>query len=191
MTRTRGPAYVPSLDEPRLTQQHERIKALMRFNSGYTPVPESGCWIWNGSDKNHGYCRFRVNGKLMMVHRFSYELFNGKIQDGLSIDHLCRVRCCVNPIHLEAVAHRTNVLRGISPMSQNAAKKFCINGHELIGNNLYRVSSRRERSCKICHRALYQANKERLNKEKRDRYRDDPIYRQHILDKNNLSRRSH
>jgi len=39
----------------------------------------------------------------------------GPVPDGLELDHLCRNRYCVNPHHLEAVSHRTNVLRGFIP----------------------------------------------------------------------------
>lgn len=54
----------------------------------------------------------KVAGRRVMVHRVSYETFIGPIPKGLEIDHLCRVKVCANPEHLEAVTHQENVRRG-------------------------------------------------------------------------------
>lgn len=71
------------------------------------------CWLWTGSDNGVGYGQFyRAGGKKTYAHIFSYELHKGPIPAGLSLDHLCRVRNCCNPNHLEAVTHRENCLRG-------------------------------------------------------------------------------
>jgi len=48
----------------------------------------------------------------MRAHRVSYALLKGPLVDGLDLDHLCRVRPCVNPDHLEQVTHLVNMLRG-------------------------------------------------------------------------------
>lgn len=75
------------------------------------------CWIWTGApDNSLGYARFKVRDAkgerdAVMVHRWSYEEVNGPIPDGLEIDHLCRVRNCVRPSHLEAVTHTENMRR--------------------------------------------------------------------------------
>ena len=65
------------------------------------PVTESGCWLWLASGPD-GYGRFGTQG----AHRLSYVLAKGPIPRNLQIDHLCRVRCCVNP-H-EAVTAKEN-----------------------------------------------------------------------------------
>ena len=65
------------------------------------------CWLWEASCFSEGYGYFK-NRK---AHRVSYELFKGSVPDGLQLDHLCRVRHCVNPAHLEAVTNQVNVIR--------------------------------------------------------------------------------
>ena len=73
---------------------------------------ESGCWIWTGSCMPHGYAKFFVDRKTRIAHRWIYEQMRGPIPEGMHIDHLCRVRNCVNPDHLEVVTQRENLWRG-------------------------------------------------------------------------------
>lgn len=70
------------------------------------------CWLWTAAS-SRGYGQLGINKKLIYAHRFSYELHRGKIPQGLHIDHLCRVKKCVNPRHLEVVTQRQNTIRGI------------------------------------------------------------------------------
>lgn len=69
-----------------------------------------GCWIWTGSIDRDGY-GYLHDGRRHNAHRWTYEKFVGPIPDGLEIDHLCRVRPCVNPDHLEPVTRLENNLR--------------------------------------------------------------------------------
>lgn len=71
-------------------------------------INTDGCWIWTGYIGPGGYGRFRFNGKTCQAHRAAYEIYVGGIGDGLHIDHLCGVRSCVNPKHLEAVLQAEN-----------------------------------------------------------------------------------
>lgn len=75
---------------------------------------EDGCWLWTASLTGDGYGRISLGGKfgpMGLAHRVAYELLVGPIPEGLELDHLCRVRRCVNPEHLEPVTHAENVRR--------------------------------------------------------------------------------
>ena len=97
-----------------------------------------------------GYPRFSQGSHGgVLAHRWSYEYHVGPIPDGLQLDHLCRVRHCVNPQHLEPVTARENTLRGMSFVAHLAARTECINGHPLTGGNLRMEGTvRRCRACK-------------------------------------------
>lgn len=112
--------------------------------------PKTHCWEWLGRKDRQGYGRFNANGKCHSAHRSSYELFIGRIDKGLEIDHLCRVTGCINPEHLEAVTKKENTLRGISFAAINSRKTKCPKGHPLSGDNLKFRTYGRE--CKTCHK---------------------------------------
>jgi hypothetical protein len=77
-------------------------------------VHPSGCWDWQGSLNPRGYGKVGTGGRhgTGLVHRVVYELFVGSIPDGLTIDHLCANKRCVNPMHLEPVTAEENHRRG-------------------------------------------------------------------------------
>src|SRR3990167_11363030 len=82
-----------------------------------------GCWLWTGYvDPRYGYGRYGAKGNRYQAHRLVYELLRGSIPKGVGLDHLCRVRACVNPSHLEPVDCRTNLLRGKTRAAENHAK---------------------------------------------------------------------
>ena len=123
-------------------------------------VPMSGCWIWTGHvHKKHGYGRFAFMGKTRNAHRVLYEIYKGKPDESKDIDHLCRVRSCVNPNHLEAVTRSINLKRGdtgknLKPFAADNARKYfarqtkCKNGHDRIPENIYLY--RGQRHCRLC-----------------------------------------
>ena len=121
---------------------------LERFKKHYIPVTESGCWLWVGATLRNGYGYFNGSTKSRLAHRVAYELYKGAIPIGLVIDHLCRVKCCVNPDHLEAVPQRTNLLRGNTTQRRYAGRTHCSQGHPYAGSNL--ILEKRGRYCRIC-----------------------------------------
>lgn len=119
------------------------------------PEPNSGCWLWIGATSSGGYGQFQESPnpkKKVSAHRASYEYFVGPIPPGMQIDHLCRVRCCVNPAHLEPVTNRENGLRGNSGLI-NRSKTHCRKGHPFEAWNLIpRFLRKGQRVCLTCER---------------------------------------
>lgn len=101
------------------------------------------CIRWGGSRTLKGYGVLWVDGKSAQAHRVAYELANGHIPAGLEIDHLCRVRDCVNPDHLEAVTPEENKRRIVPPVVLE-----CHAGHPFDADNTYMWGG--SRHCRAC-----------------------------------------
>lgn len=119
-----------------------------------------GCWLWTGPVTYKGYAkRIGHAGRLWYGHQLAYTLLVGPIPDGLVLDHLCRVRNCVNPAHLEPVTAVENTRRGA------LARWFetCPNGHN--------PSSRRQlpsgKACCVECRRLRDRERHKRDGEKR------------------------
>lgn len=112
-------------------------------------ISDEGCWIWTAA-RSHGYGVVTIDRRLVKAHRSVYQALVGQIPEGLTIDHLCRERACVNPEHLEPVTHRENILRGEGVAAKNAAKTHCPYGHEYDEKNTRRTGGRRV--CRECSR---------------------------------------
>lgn len=117
-----------------------------------------GCWLWTAGTCPEGYGKFSLNGRSVYAHRTAYEWLVGAIPEGLHIDHLCRVRSCVNTAHLEPVTVGENIRRGQTG-SNMAAKTHCPQGHEYAGANLI-VERRGKRACRECRRVRRSSMKE-------------------------------
>ena len=118
-----------------------------------SPGPNSGCWLWTDPLRD-GYGRFFDGRRLRSAHRVVYELLCGKIEPGLTLDHLCRVRCCVNPEHLEPVTQKENVRRGQGIAARNLQKTHCKNGHAFTPDNIQWFTypnGGKQRLCRQCH----------------------------------------
>ncbi|MDX3235676.1 HNH endonuclease signature motif containing protein [Streptomyces sp. ME03-5709C] len=147
---------------PRVRPAAERL--LDKVTPGW-----GGCWIYTGHiHKNTGYGTFTVSAKrTTTAHRISYELFVGPVTKGVHVDHRCHNqatdcpggrtcihRRCINPLHLEAVTGRENLLRSsLTVAGANARKTHCPNGHEYTPENTYRIPGRpTNRYCRECSR---------------------------------------
>jgi len=116
-------------------------------------VDPGGCWLWTGFVGGNGYGSFTVwRVGTIWAHRMVYERVVGPIPEGLELDHLCRVRRCVNPQHLEPVTRRENARRGESPAGLKARQTHCKRGHEFTEQNTRR-DKYGNRSCRSCDAA--------------------------------------
>lgn len=130
----------------------EYIQKLRERMAAKIAVDEHGCWIWQGSLSAGGYGTVRVGPSSAQAHRITAEMFLPPWDPALDVDHLCRVRSCCNPLHVEPVEHKTNVQRSIG--NGNAAKTHCAQGHEFSEGNTYRPPLQpTARQCIACQKA--------------------------------------
>lgn len=125
----------------------EYIRArIIEEDRGY----DTPCWVWQRNVMSAGYGQGTPPGfaKNLLMHRVSYELHVGPIPDGLHIDHLCRVKTCVNPAHLEPVTCAENVRRALGTTTH------CLHGHALTPENIVfetkKKGGRLLRKCRAC-----------------------------------------
>jgi len=128
------------------------LPPIARFENLFIPEPNSGCWLWTGALDAKGYGVFSLPGrKRVRAHRFSFEFYCYEVRADLDIDHLCRMRSCVNPDHLEPVTHKENMRR--SPVVgkwDRGVITHCPHGHEYTPDNSYLHKG--VRHCRSCGR---------------------------------------
>lgn len=122
-----------------------------------------GCWEWTGG-LSHGYGNFMARHEdgtyaQVQAHRFAYRLLVGPVPDGLVMDHLCRNKLCVRPLHLDPVTQRVNVQRGDAAVAHAA----CGRGHPFDAENTY-IAPNGIRACKTCRRAALARYREKKRK---------------------------
>lgn len=124
---------------------------------------ESGCWIFQGHINQTGYGLITDQaGRTIRAHRAMYMELVGPIPDGLHLDHLCNVRACVNPEHLEPVTLQVNTQRAVERHAAglttwkdrqvgNSQRTHCSQGHELTAET---ATSRKDGGvrCLLCER---------------------------------------
>jgi len=109
-----------------------------------------GHWIWTRRANSSGYGTLTVDGRSVMVHRLVYELLVGPIPERWTIDHLCRIRLCCNPEHLEPVTYDENVRRALAAYKARMdARTHCVHGHPWDEVNTY-VNGSGSRQCRQC-----------------------------------------
>lgn len=120
---------------------------------------EGDCWLWTGALNREGYghinlCRPR---RTLRVHRAVWEMLVGPITDDMVLDHLCRIRHCVNPDHLEPVTQAENTARGAYRADATRRTECRRAGHPLTDDNLAPSGPGRSRG--ICRQCKNEANR--------------------------------
>ena len=112
------------------------------------------CWLWTGPQNRNGYGMFWANGRHEVAHRAAWRLSGRELDPSLTMDHLCRVRLCVRPDHLEQVTMRVNLLRGENFAAVYARRDACSHGHKYAdGEWRWKVEKGyRYRLCDACQR---------------------------------------
>lgn len=117
----------------------------------FSKVDATGiCWLWTGATNRGGYgaiSKGRREGAAI-VHRVVWELLVGPIPEGADLDHLCRVRACCNPDHLEPVTRAVNVARG-SRRAGAPRRTHCKRGHAFTPENTI-PNGLNGRACRTC-----------------------------------------
>lgn len=125
------------------------LRVALRLMSAFD-IDEAGCWISRYSTGSHGYSQigWQAGGKTItrLGHRVAYEFHNGPIPDGLTVDHICRQRRCINPDHLQLLTNEENGRR-----NGNWAKTHCVRGHAFTDENT-RWNDRGHRWCRACQK---------------------------------------
>jgi hypothetical protein len=139
---------------------------LCRFMEKVT-FAQDGCWLWTGSLKGDGYGSFNDQStNIHSAHRWAFAHIGvyRPLVDGLTLDHLCRVRACVNPDHLQQVTHAENVRRSIGMNLRTHCEKAC---HEFTPENTGWQAGGTKRFCRQCKREreapAYYARKAQAN----------------------------
>lgn len=129
-----------------MTLTYDLEEVLERIEPALYGFEGTPCWPWPNRLDNNGYGHARSNGVQTTAHRVVYVHLIGPFDEVLDMDHLCRNRDCVNPLHLEPVTHKVNMERGMK-----AQATHCLRGHELTNDNV-RIRANGTRNCKQCKR---------------------------------------
>lgn len=144
-------------------RRNESLAKDVREWGGMTPLERfmfrvektDSCWNWTGR-VSRGYSVFTIGKLTILGHRYIYRHFKGDIPDGLTIDHLCKNKLCVNPDHLEPVTMRENLARSNSISSVNRAKTHCPNNHPYDDRNTLFAKD----GSRICKECAYKRHRE-------------------------------
>ena len=133
------------------TTKSSRIDNFSRYS-----VDENGCWIWQGPLYSNGYGKTSVpiHGT-RLAHRVLFIEHRGEPPVGLDLDHLCHVRACVRPDHLDPVDRSTNLRRGYD------SRVLCKSGLHDISDPENVKTFKYGRTCKLCWQKGYREGGQR------------------------------
>ncbi len=144
-------------------------------------APELGpCWLWTAAQDGRGYGAFcngqrtaAGNPKVVKAYRWAWEDANGSVPAGLQLDHLCRVKLCIRPLHLEPVTSAENLRRApFSGADFQKAKTHCPDGHSYAEHGFVdaHVNGRR---CRLCWRRTCREAQTRYRERQRARLQQE------------------
>jgi hypothetical protein len=111
-------------------------------------VDDNECWLWCAATTPTGYGISYLDGRTLLAHRVTWILLVGPIPESLTVDHLCRVRRCVNPSHCELVTRAENIRRGANPRIVAHHTNTCLRGHDMTDAYVRPNGLRHCRRCK-------------------------------------------
>lgn len=122
-----------------------------------------GCWIWRGTKSWNGYGAILPSGAKVKVyaHRLAYEMFIGKVPDGYELHHLCGIKACVKPDHLELVTRKQHAQHTHDRAygGWQRIKTHCSKGHPFTGDNL-KIRHDKDGTHRRCRECINQAQRE-------------------------------
>lgn len=145
---------MPNRIAPHLDLAYLRLNFWGKVDRG----EDDDCWPWTKSVGSHGYGQTWDGVTVRLTHRCAWELTNGRIPEGITVDHICRNRICCNPAHLRLLTNKANA-------SDNgfATRTHCPRGHEYTEANTYIQPSNGSRRCRACQLITAEARKARLS----------------------------
>jgi hypothetical protein len=98
------------------------MTALNRLLAKTKIDADTGCWNWTASKCGKGYGQFKLDGKMRLAHRVSYEMHTGPIPVGMSVCHQCDNKACINPSHFFLGTNLDNVADKVAKGRQTRHK---------------------------------------------------------------------